>query len=124
MRPVRHDQIFFNDAMSDSQEVFNSIVLLSPGLLISILVIFLTVVYIITIGSLFLVLVRLNILNRHRISPSDHVRIKFESPWMRRDLILALYFFFFTIVALMLTPPYLLAVIRLERIIIGQNCDS
>ena len=43
---------------------------------------------------------------------------------MRRDLIVALYFFFFTIVALLLTPPYLLAVMRLERILIGQDCDS
>ena len=43
--------------------------------LISVLVIFLTVSYKITIGSLFLVLVRLKILTRHRISPSDHVRI-------------------------------------------------
>ena len=43
---------------------------------------------------------------------------------MRRDLIVALYFFIFTIVALLLTPPYLLAVMRLEVIIIGQDCDS
>ena len=80
--------------MSEIYEVFNCIVLLSPGLLISFLVIFLTVNYMVTIGYLFLVLVRLNILNRHRIFPNDHVRL------------------------------YLLAVIRLERIIIGQNCDS
>ena len=123
VRPVRLD-FFCDDSMSEVYEFFNSIVLLSPGLLISILVIFLTVNYIITIGSLFLVLVRLNLLIRHRISPSDHVRIQFESPWMRRDLIVALYFFFFTVVALLLTPRYLLAVIRWERIIIGQNCDS
>ena len=61
--------------MSEVNEVFNSFVLLSPGLLTSILVIFLTVNFMVTIGSLFLVLVRLNILNRHRISPSDHVRL-------------------------------------------------
>ena len=41
---------------------------------------------------------------------------------MRRDLVVALCFFF-TIVALLFTPSYLIAVIRLERIIIGQDCD-
>ena len=76
-------------------EFFNSIVLLCPTLLVSVLVIFLTVKYIITNGSLFLVLVRLNILNGQRISPSDHVRKLFESLWMRRDLIVALYCFLF-----------------------------
>ena len=74
MRPVR-PIYFFDDALSEVYEFFNSIVLLSPGLLILILVIFLTVNYIITIGSLFLLLVRLNILTRQRISPSDHVRV-------------------------------------------------
>ena len=43
---------------------------------------------------------------------------------MRRDLIVALYFFFLLIMALLLTQPYLLAVMRLERIINGQDCDS
>ena len=71
---MRH-KFFCVDAMSEVYEFFNSIVLLSPGLLISLLVIFLTVNFIITIGSLFLVLLRLNTLTRHRISPSDHVRI-------------------------------------------------
>ena len=66
---------FCDDAMSEVYVFFNSIVLLSPGLLISVVVFFVTVKYIITIGSLFLVLVRLIILTRHRISPSDHVRI-------------------------------------------------
>ena len=70
--------------------------LLSPGLLISVLVIFLTVNYITTFGSLFLVLVRLNISTQHRISASDHVRIQLESPWMRRDLTVALFLFFFS----------------------------
>ena len=74
MRLVRHIY-FFDDAMSEVYEFLNSLVQLSPGLLISILVTFLTVNYIITNGSLFLVLVRLNNLTRHRISPSDHVRI-------------------------------------------------
>ena len=100
--------------MREVSEFLNLIVLPSPGLLISVLATFLTVNYMITIGSLFLVLVTLNLLNRHRISPSDHVRIQLESPWMRRDLTVAPYFFFFTIVALVLTPPCLLAVIRLE----------
>ena len=68
-------QFFCDEAMSEVYEFFNSIVLLSPGPLISILVFFLTVNYIITIGFLFLLLVRLNILTRHRISPSGHVRI-------------------------------------------------
>ena len=76
VRPVRHKKNFLcDDALSEVYEVFNSIVLLSPGLLISTLVYFLTVNFMVTIGSLFLVLVRLNILNRHRISPSDHVRL-------------------------------------------------
>ena len=66
---------FRDDVMSEVYEFFNSIVLLSPGPLVSILVIFLTVKYTILFGSLFLVLVRLNILTRHRMSPSDHVRI-------------------------------------------------
>ena len=87
--------IFCDNAMSEVSDFFNSIVLFSPGLLMSVLVIFLTVIYIITIGSLFLVLVGLNILNWHQISLSDHVRIQFETPWMRRDLIVALYFFLF-----------------------------
>ena len=110
--------------MSEVFGFLNSVMLLSPGLLISVLVIFLTVNYIITFGSLFLVPVRLNISTPHRISASDHVRIQLESPWMRRDLTVALYFFFITIVALLLTPNYILAVIRLERTIIGQDCDS
>ena len=86
--------IFCDDAMSEVYEFFHSTVLLSPGLLVSILVNFLTVNYIITIGSLFSVLVRLKILTRHPIYPNDHVRIWLESPWMRRDLIVAFFFLF------------------------------
>ena len=81
--------------MSEVYDIFNSFVLPSPGLLFSVWVIFPTVNYIITFGSLFLVLVRLKILNRHRISRSDNVRALLESPWMSRDLIVALYFFLF-----------------------------
>ena len=80
--------------MSEVFGFLNSVMLLSPGLIISVLVIFLTVNYIITFGSLFLVPVRLNISTPHRISASDHVRIQLESPWMRRDLTVALYFFY------------------------------
>ena len=61
--------------MSEVHEVFDSIVLLSPGLLILILVILLTVKSIFTIVSLFLVLLRLNILTRNRLSRIDLVRI-------------------------------------------------
>ena len=71
-----------------------------------------------------MVLVRLNIINRHRSLLSGHVRIQFGPPWMRRDLIVALRFIFFTNVALLLTPTFFLAVIRLERIMIGQDCQS
>ena len=74
MRPVR--SIYFcDDAMSEVYDFLNSIVLLCLGLLISVLAIFLTVNHIFTIGSVFLVLVGLNILNGHQVSPSDHERI-------------------------------------------------
>ena len=36
---------------------------------------------------------------------------------MKTDLILALYFFLIAIIALLLTPTYLLAVLELEKII-------
>ena len=102
----------------------NLFVLISAGLLISTLVSFPTVNFIMKIGSLFIVLVKLNNINYHRISPSDHVQTRLHQQWMRRDLTVALYFFIFTIVALLLTPLYLLAVIRVEPVIIGDNCNS
>ena len=64
--------------MSEVYEFLKSIVLLSTGLLISFLAIFSTVNYIITIGSLFLVLVRLKDLTRHRISASDNLTYEFN----------------------------------------------
>ena len=58
------------------------------------------------------------------ISAIDLVQNYLDPQWMRRDLIVALYLFFFAVLGLLLSPSYLLAVIGLDWSITNWNANS